>query len=95
MFCALSYILPGECADPIVQDLLVESVTPAPDASRLLVRVHLSTLAGQVGSAEVLTRLAGVHGFLRAQVATAVHRRKAPELMFQVLSCDHVLPREP
>src|SRR5687768_1969741 len=40
---ALSLALAGECADPMLQDLVVHSVLPAPNASRLLVNVYLST----------------------------------------------------
>src|SRR4051794_21903037 len=36
----LGIVLGGEVADPVLQNLMIESVTPAPDAGRLLVKVY-------------------------------------------------------
>jgi len=78
VFRALSLAL-GNCADDIVRDLVPHDVTPAPNASRLLVRVGLP--AG-VTPADALARLAQVGGFLRSEVAAAITRKRAPELLF-------------
>jgi hypothetical protein len=74
--CALSVILEGE----ILRDLTVQSVVPAPDSSRLLV-----TCAGVESSADVWAALHRCHAKLRAEVAASIHRRKTPELSFEVL----------
>ena len=51
-------------------------VTPAPDASRLRVRVALP------GGADALTWLQQRRGHLRAEVASAIRRKRAPDLVF-------------
>ncbi len=78
---ALSLALAGECNDDLLRSLYVESVEPAPDASRLLVFVVVPSHLG-VGVEEVLSRLADVHGLLRSAVARAISRKRAPELSF-------------
>lgn len=86
---ALSQSLAGECGDPTLQNLIVESVRPAPDASRLLLTVLATP---QSDLTYVLQRLEQVKGLLRAAVASAIYRKKAPELMFLVLPMPEVQP---
>ncbi len=76
---ALHVALAG-CANETLQSLSVVSVEPAPHTGRLLVIV---TVDGErVLAEEALHRAAG---FLRAEVASAVCRRHAPELVFEVI----------
>jgi ribosome-binding factor A len=80
---AIALALAGECDDDVLRGLWVESVMPAPDASRLLVRVVVSGSAGVAVTMEVaLQRLERAAGLLRAAVAQAVTRKRAPELTF-------------
>jgi ribosome-binding factor A len=79
----LSSLLAGECGDAILRDLLVESVVPAPSSARLLVTVALAPTATPVEPAAVLEALERARGLLRAEVAAAVVRRKAPDLVFR------------
>jgi ribosome-binding factor A len=79
----ISGLLPG-CADDVLRDLQVISVTPA-GAGRLLVTVGRAPSADKIDSAAILERLAHAHGWLRNEVAAAVNRRKAPDLVFRVL----------
>jgi ribosome-binding factor A len=113
----LSIVLAGEVADPILQNLSIESVTPAPDAGRLLVRVyepgrgipapepastgadlnddeHRRARAKATSSshADILERLARVRGLLRREVAAAITRKRAPELIFQLVIPGEVRP---
>lgn len=88
-FHALSQSLAGDCGDPALQNLVLESVRPAPDASRLLLTV-LARSPNDLTS--VLQRLEQVKGLLRAAVASAIYRKKAPELMFLVLPMPEVQP---
>lgn len=81
--CAL-----GECADELLRDLIVIAVEPAPDAGRLSVRFGASSVAD---AALVLERLEKLKGHLRAEVARAVVRKRAPELAFEVV-LDEVQP---
>lgn len=73
--------LGGECGDALLQGLRVSSVDPAPDASRLAVTVEVP---GDGNPAEALARLEGARGLLRAIVASAIHRKRVPELVFRV-----------
>ena len=73
----------GECSDEVLQDLMVLSVVPAPNAGHLLVTVALRTQ--EVGLVEVLERLGRVEGLLRARVAGDTVRKRVPRLSFEVL----------
>jgi ribosome-binding factor A len=68
----------------VLRDLQVESVTPAPNASRLLVTVSRSAVAGDIDAEEILRRLEGARGMLRGEVAAAVNRRRVPDLVFRL-----------
>jgi ribosome-binding factor A len=71
----------ADCGDDVLRDLLIESVTPAPNASRLLVTVR--PMAPH--ETEVVPRhLQRAHGKLRMEAAAAIHRRRAPDLLFRV-----------
>ena len=69
--------------DPILADVVIDGVAPAPDASRLLVRVY--TTAPGVPAAEIYNHLGDVTRRLRAELATAITRKRAPELAFCVV----------
>jgi ribosome-binding factor A len=77
---ALSGALEGD----ILRDLRVQSVHPAPDASRLLVVLAFHGPA-LISTAEVLAALERQKSKLRSEVAAAIHRRKTPELSFQLV----------
>ncbi len=80
----LSEVLAG-CGDEVLQELEVAGVTPAAGAGRMLVTLRPSASATPRNRAVIDARLARAHGMLRGEVATAVNRRKAPELLFQVI----------
>jgi ribosome-binding factor A len=69
------------CADPVLQQLTVVLVQPAPHTGRLLVLVSSSTDASEIVKASLMRAA----GFLRTELATAVSRRSVPELVFEVL----------
>jgi ribosome-binding factor A len=77
----LSYAL-GQDGDEVLQGLLVASVEPAPDASRLLVTVGPLSPEGP-DPGEVLEHLDRASGRLRSAVAAAITRRKAPILAYR------------
>jgi ribosome-binding factor A len=79
----LQCVLQGECDDEVLRDLLVLSVEPAPDSTRLLVTVSLSPAARERTAIEVLVHLHRAYSVLRGEVARAIHRRKTPELIFR------------
>ncbi len=82
----LDAVLAGDTRDAILSGLRIVSVTPAPDASRLLVTVALRPPFERepVEPAEILARLDRASGWLRTEIASAVTRRKVPVLSFQV-----------
>ena len=81
VFDALSYAL-AELDDPVLGELVLVSVVPAPSASR--VQVNLVPAHAGVDREAALARLAEVAGDLRAEVAAEVTRRRVPELAFQL-----------
>jgi ribosome-binding factor A len=77
----LSCVLAGEVADEVLQGLAIDSVVPAPNASRLQVTLF-PTGPLEVPLSEVLARLERVRGRLRSAVAEDINRKRAPELSF-------------
>jgi ribosome-binding factor A len=81
---ALALILSGEFDDDLLLGLTVLAVEPAPNESQLL--VTLQSDAAQPHEREaVLARLVQATGFLRAEVAAAITRKRAPQLIFRVI----------
>jgi ribosome-binding factor A len=86
----LNYVLSGELDDDLLRNLYVESVRPAPDASRLLVSVAPLDAADVNRADQILQKLHIYAPRIRTEVAQSIHRRKTPELSFVV-----VQPSEP
>jgi len=61
------------------ENLFVDEVTPAPDCGRLLVRIFVPD---DRPVAEVIDALRRESPRLRAEVASAITRKRAPELSF-------------
>jgi ribosome-binding factor A len=74
----------GACGDPVLQALAVAGVEPAPHTGRLLVVVAVPADGGPTRT-EAAKHLAKAAGLLRAEVAAAINRRRAPELVFDVI----------
>jgi len=81
VFDALSYAL-AELDDPVIDELVLMSVDPAPDASRVL--VTLVPAKDDIDLDDALARIRQVAGELRAEVASEVNRRRVPELVFRI-----------
>jgi ribosome-binding factor A len=79
---ALSLALGAECGDAVTRDVYVDTVTPAPDASRLLVTVRPVT--PDIDPDAVLARLNELRPRLRISVAATICRKRVPELAFCV-----------
>lgn len=80
----LSLVLSGEFGEEL-QDLRIVAVTPAPDASQLLVLLAPAGGLGEINADAVLARLAIVAGALRREVAASITRKRAPKLLFQLV----------
>jgi ribosome-binding factor A len=76
---ALALALAGECGDDVLREAYVIAVEPAPNASRLAVRLAVSS---DVSIVDFLSRIERVTPRLRALVAQAITRKRVPELVF-------------
>jgi len=76
---ALNLALAERGADPNLEQLYIDDVTPAPGCGHLL--AHFQAPPGQP-LADVLASLRRETPWLRAQVAAAISRKQAPELSF-------------
>ncbi len=74
----------AESDDPVLTELYVVQVDPAPSAARVL--VTLVPAHDEVDAALALVRLRDHRDDLREEVAAEVHRRRAPELIFRIAS---------
>lgn len=72
----------SECVDDALLDLSIRDVEPSPSPGRLLVTVETSWPTPD--PATIMAALARVHGRLRSDVARAIRRKRAPELVFRV-----------
>ncbi len=81
---ALSFAL-AECHNPILADLYIVAVEPAPSASRLRVVVSAELHTHAPATLEALER---ARGYLRGQIASEIHRKRTPELCFAVIPPD-------
>ena len=81
VFDALTYAL-AELGDPLIDELVLVSVTPAPSAAR--VQVNLVPAHAGVDREAARARLAEVAAELREEVAAELTRRRVPELAFHV-----------
>jgi ribosome-binding factor A len=68
--------------DDVLRDLYVVSAEPAPDASRYVVTLAALPADG-FDPVRVLERLEHAAGRLRAEVASAITRRRAPLLAYR------------
>lgn len=91
VYRVLSTLLAGGFSDPLIQSLVVVSVTPAPDASRLMVSIRSTIAAGGCDVDSVLARLQSIQSILRIEVAASICRRKAPELVYQVVDAGEAI----
>jgi ribosome-binding factor A len=73
-------------ADEVLQNLTVVSVEPAPNTGRLLVTVAGPATADVTDRNTVMEHLMKANGRIRSEVASAITRRKAPELAFAIIS---------
>lgn len=74
-------IILGYCADEILMCLTVDSVIPAPDSSQLLVSV---IAPDDIDKVEVMEHLGWAGGKIRTEIASSIHRKKVPQIRFEV-----------
>ncbi|MEM9195982.1 MAG: ribosome-binding factor A [Myxococcota bacterium] len=71
-------------SDPALSGLWVAEVVPNPHLGQLLVRVVAES--EQVGA--IQAKLTSLCGHFRSEVASAIHRKKTPQLSFAVLQAE-------
>jgi ribosome-binding factor A len=67
--------------DDVLLDVWVTAVEPSPDAGRLAVIIEAPS---GTSPDDVLARLEKIGGYLRAEVASAITRKRVPTLTFRV-----------
>lgn len=72
----------AEIDDPVIDDLILARVMPAPNAGR--VQVILVPSRADIDEGEALARIAEYVDELREEVAAEVNRRRVPELVFRI-----------
>ena len=85
VFDALTYAL-AELDDPMIEELVLVSVVPAPTAAR--VQVILTPTRDNSDLDAALARLREVADELREEVAAEVNRRRVPDLVFRIEPID-------
>ena len=81
----LDLVLSDGCHDELFQNLRVQAVEPAPNASNLLVTVCADVPGERFDRQAILDFLAGQASRLRCEVASAITRKRAPTLVFHVV----------
>lgn len=71
--------------DDVLLDVWVCNVEPAPDAGRLAIILEAPA---RIAPDEVLVRIEKFAGYLRAEVAGAITRKRVPTLTFRVMVAD-------
>lgn len=82
----ISLILSGELDDDRVRDLLVMSVAPYPHTNLLLVTLQAPEVCSQDDLLALDATLARHKPAIRAEIASAINRRKTPDLCFRVIN---------
>jgi len=75
----------GALLDDALQELRVVRVEPAPDSRRLRVVVEPRPGHASMTEREAVEAVRRVEGLLRREVASALHRKRAPSLTFAFL----------
>ena len=83
----LNYLLSGDSADDLLALFRVAEVRPRAGCVAVLVVVFPAVqLAEPLDPSEILDRLAAASGRLCRGVASAITRKRAPKLLFQVVA---------
>ena len=85
----LGLVLAGDIDDPLLQEVYVAGVEPEPGGVNLI--VHIALPRPDLSPVAVLQRLHALRAFFRTEIAAAIHRKRAPGLVFRV---EHGLPGE-
>lgn len=79
---AIADALSTACNDPILRELIITRIEPAPDSGRLRVFAAAAPGSAPFTAQAALERLRAAKGILRAHVADAITRKRVPDLVF-------------
>jgi len=84
----LNLVLASESVDPLLRELVVRTVEPAPDSAHLLVivEVDLTTQSEH----EVREAFERANGQLRSAIAMDINRKRAPQISFRLIAADFI-----
>lgn len=82
----LTYVLSGELNDDCLRDLWVVSVRPAPHSHHLLTTVQVPAVESPEQLLAIQRTLLRYKGVIRSAIAADIHRRKTPDVSFQVVN---------
>ena len=82
---AVTTALADDVADEVLLDLTVATVLPWPNASRLLVVVEPTSPDDEIDRDVILEHLRAVKPELRSVIAGVIHRKRTPELCFEIM----------
>ena len=72
----------GELGEPLLREIAISAVIPAPDSTHLLVVVEPATTDITLDEQAVIAALNRVKGPLRAALASVINRKRTPQLSF-------------
>jgi len=81
---SLSLVLAGELSDPVLQNLDVVDVTTDENGQFLLVTLSHVASGLTLSDMCIENKLQTIQGFLRAQIAQSVKRKRVPALKFRI-----------
>jgi hypothetical protein len=87
---AAAVTLAGECEGDALLGAAVVFVEPAPDSSRLMATVALAPGKGSDDVAAARAALARWAASFREEVARTIHRKRVPEIVFDVRLSEEV-----
>ena len=88
---ATAVTLAGECEGDSLLGAAVAFVEPAPDPSRLMAMVVLAPGKAMDDLAEARAALARAAASFREEVARTIHRKRVPEIVFDVRLSEEVV----
>jgi ribosome-binding factor A len=87
---AAALTLTSDCRSDVLVGATVAAVAPAPDSARLLVSVVLAHGRSDEHATEARAALREAAPSFRAEVARSIHRKRAPEIVFDVRLAEEV-----
>lgn len=84
----IGLVLAGEVDDPLLQEVYVAAVHAEPGGANLIVSLAFPPGTEDPPVAEVLRRIEALRPLLRAEIASAITRKRTPGLTFRVVRLD-------